>query len=191
MFLWYYYAAWFDRQSEGGTRWIASVLCRGSRKAMTRISRWTKSLYQWQLNPKSLNDKLPYLLWPPLDPEHQWWFLSVCSKPSLWANQRSQKWSYSCLLSNWLKWVGRSQCLSIHPSTSEWVWAKIEDHHKACALALLISNIYHSSWYSPWRCAVERGQNIFEPIACRSFWFQNVPLEDYCNNGWLALSKWP
>ena len=158
---------------------------------MTRTLRWKRSFYQWRLSPKGRGDELPYLLWPPLDPGHQWWSLPARSGPSLWADQRWQEWSRSCLPSNWLRWVGRSQSPLIDLSTDEWVPAKIEGHRKAYASPLSMPNTRHSPWHRPRRRAWGLASSTSEPAARGSFRCQNGPPEDRRDDGWLVLCGWP
>ena len=77
------------------------------------------------------------------------------------------------------------------PSTDEWVPTKIEGYYKAYTLPLLMPNICHSPWRRPWCRGWGLASSTSKPAVRRTFQCQNGPLENRCDDGWLALSGWP
>ena len=158
---------------------------------MTRTLRWTRSLCPSRLSRADRSNVLLRWLYPQQGLVHWWWSLPTCSEPSSLAGQRWLEWSCSCLFSNWLRWVDRSQSPSIGLSIDEWVPAKIEDHRKACASPLSMPNTRHSPWRRLQRRAWGLASSTSLLGAHGSSQCQNGRPAGRRDAGWWVLSKWP
>ena len=150
---------------------------------MTRISRWKKSLYWWQLSPEARGNVLPRLWWLLQARVHWGWSWPVCSRLSSWANWWWLEWSCNCFPFNWLILVDWSQSLSKGLSIDALVQTTIEDHHRVCGKLLWRLNKRHSLLCRPWRRGGGLANSTFGPTICKSFWCQNGRPEDYCGDG--------
>ena len=157
---------------------------------MTRILRWKKSLYWWQLSSEARGDVLLRLWWLLQARVHQDWSWLVCSRPFLWANQQWLEWSCNYLSSNWLRSVDRSQSPSKDLFIGALVWAIIENHCKPCNKLLLRMSKCQSLLRRPQRRGRGLVSSIFKPTICKSSQCQNGPPEDCCGNGYSVLFKW-